>query len=302
MTGHVVVLGAINVDLVTRAARLPGPGETVVGGGLQRFGGGKGANAAVAAARLGATVRLLGAVGADDDGRRTLEDLAGDGVDVSGVAVLDDVATGAALIVVDAAGENQIAVAAGANDAVTVAHVRATLETALPGAGCVLVSAEVPDPTVQAAVAAAVAAGVPCVLNPAPARAALLAAADHGAVLTPNAGEARELTGDGDPFAAARDLAARTGTAVVVTLGGDGALVCVPGEEPARLPAHPATVVDTTGAGDAFNGALAAGLADGRGLREAADRALVVGALAVGRAGAREGMPTADEVARAMAG
>jgi ribokinase len=299
MTGHVVVLGAINVDLVTRAARLPGPGETVVGGGLQRFGGGKGANAAVAAARLGATVRLVGAVGADDDGRRTLGDLATDGVDVAGVVVLDDAATGAALIVVDAAGENQIAVAAGANAAVTVAHVHAALETALPGAGCVLVSAEVPDDAVEAAVAAATTAGVPCVLNPAPARAALLAAADLGAILTPNAGEARALTGHEDPLVAARDVAARTGAAVVVTLGGDGALVCAPGHEPVRLPAHPATVVDTTGAGDAFNGALAAGLADGRGLREAVDRALVVGALAVGRAGAREGMPSADAVAEA---
>jgi ribokinase len=299
MTGHVVVLGAINVDLVTRAARLPGPGETVVGGALQRFGGGKGANGAVAAARLGATVRLIGAVGADDDGRRTLEDLRAAGVDVAGVAVLDDVATGAALIVVDAAGENQIAVASGANDAVPVAHVRTALEVALPGAGCVLVSAEVPDAAVEAAVAAAVDAGVPCVLNPAPAREALLVAADRGAVLTPNAGEARALTGREDPLDAARALAARTGAAVVVTLGGDGALVCAPADEPVRLPARPATVVDTTGAGDAFNGALAAALADGRGLREAVDRALVVGALAVGRAGAREGMPTADEVARA---
>jgi ribokinase len=302
MTGHVVVVGAINVDLVTRTERLPGPGETVVGGGLQRFGGGKGANGAVAAARLGASVRLIGAVGADDDGRRALDDLRGAGVDVSGVAVLDDVATGAALIVVDAAGENQIAVAAGANDAVAVAHVRAALRTALPGAGCVLVSAEVPDATVDAAVAAAVHAGVPCVLNPAPAREALLAAADRGAVLTPNAGEARALTGRDDPLDAVRALTARTDAAVVVTLGGDGALVCALGESPVRLPPRPATVVDTTGAGDAFNGALAAGLADGRGLRGAVDRALVVGALAVGRAGAREGMPTADEVARAAAG
>lgn len=310
MTGHVVAVGAINVDLVTRTERLPGPGETVVGGGLGRFGGGKGANGAVAAARLGATVRLIGAVGVDDDGRRTLEDLRAEGVDVVGVAELDGVATGAALIVVDAAGENQIAVASGANDAVSVEHVRATLDDALPGAGCVLVSAEIPDATVEAAVQAAAAAGVPCVLNPAPARAALLRAADHGAILTPNAGEARALTGEDDPVVAARALAARTGAAVVVTLGADGALVCAPGDgtdgtagqEPVRLPAHPATVVDTTGAGDAFNGALAAGLAEGRALREAVDRALVVGALAVGRAGARGGMPTAAEVARATAG
>lgn len=299
--GTVVVVGAINVDLVTRAARLPGPGETVVGGALERFGGGKGANGAVAAARLGAEVRLVGAVGADDDGRRTRDELAAEGVDVTGVAVLEGVATGAALIVVDASGENQIAVAGGANDAVTVEHVLAALAVALPGAGAVLVSAELPDATVAAAVDAAAAAGLPCVLNPAPARAALLDAAGRGAILTPNAGEARTLAGVDDVSEAARRLASRTGAAVVVTRGADGAVVQEPGGPAVALPARPADVVDTTGAGDAFNGALAAGLAAGRPLRGAVDRALVVGALAVGHAGAREGMPTADEVARAAA-
>lgn len=301
MSGHVVVVGAINVDLVTRAPRLPGPGETVVGDRLQRFGGGKGANGAVAAARLGAAVHLVGAVGADDDGRRTLDELRADGVDVGTVAILDDTSTGAALIVVDAAGENQIAVAAGANDAVTVEHVESALSAALPDAGCVLVSAEVPDATVVAAVRATTAAGVPCVLNPAPARPVLLEAAEHGALLTPNVGEALELAGTDDLSAAAATLCDRTGAPVVVTRGGDGALLAVPGEPPRARPARPATVVDTTGAGDAFNGALAAALAGGATLEAAVDRALVVGALAVGRAGAREGMPTADDVARALA-
>lgn len=302
MSGGVVVVGAINVDLVTRAPRLPGPGETVVGDQLRRFGGGKGANGAVAAARLGATVRLVGAVGADDDGRRTLDDLRADGVDVSGVAILDDISTGAALIVLDAAGENQIAVAAGANDAVAVEHVETALSAALPGAGCVLVSAEVPDATVVAAVRTATAAGVPCVLNPAPARPVLLEAAEHGALLTPNAGEARELAGTEDVETAAEALCERTGAPVVVTRGGDGALVAVPGAALRSRPARPATVVDTTGAGDAFNGALAAALADGRSLDVAVTRALAAGALAVGRPGAREGMPTADELERALGG
>jgi ribokinase len=301
VSGHVVAVGAINVDLVTRAPRLPGPGETVMGERLERFGGGKGANGAVAAARLGAQVALVGAVGADDDGRRTLDDLRAEGVDVTGVAVLTDTSTGAALIVLDAAGENQIAVAAGANAAVAVGHAEDALRRLLPGAGCVLVSAELPDEAVLAAVAAAVAAGVRCVLNPAPARAALLRAAP-GALLTPNAGEARDLTGQDDVEAAAEALTARTGAPVVVTLGGDGALVAAPGTPLRRHAARPATVVDTTGAGDAFNGALAAALAAGEDLDAAVERALVVGALAVGRAGAREGMPTAAEVRAATDG
>jgi ribokinase len=318
VSGHVVVVGAINVDLVTRAPRLPGPGETVVGDRLQRFGGGKGANGAVAAARLDAAVELLGAVGDDDDGRRTLRELRAEGVGVDGVAVLPEEPTGAALIVLDAAGENQIAVAAGANAAVSVAAVQAALVRVLPGAGCALVSAELPDDAVLAAVAAAVAAGVPCVLNPAPARPALVGPGVRGALLTPNAGEARALAGTDDAEAAARALAARTGAPVVVTIGGDGALVARPagggkgfgageggpdeGRTVRRWPARPAEVVDTTGAGDAFNGALAAGLAAGDALDDAVGRALVAGALAVGRPGAREGMPTADELRRAAGG
>ena len=130
--GRVVVVGAVNVDFVVAAERLPGPGETVVGPRVERFGGGKGANAAVAAARAGADVTLIGAVGDDDTGRAALDELRADGVRVDGVAVLDGVPTGVALIVVDAAGENQIAVGAGANAGVERDRVRAALLDALP--------------------------------------------------------------------------------------------------------------------------------------------------------------------------
>ncbi|WP_210495839.1 PfkB family carbohydrate kinase [Patulibacter sp. SYSU D01012] len=296
---RVVAVGAINVDLVVRVPTLPAPGETVVGGDLGRFGGGKGANGAVAAARLGAGVALVGAVGADDEGRRTLDDLRAAGVDVTGVAVRDDAATGAALIVVDDAGENQIAVAAGANAAVRAGDVAREVARRVPGAGCVLVSAEIPDDAVAAAVAAATGAGVPCVLNPAPARPALLPSAGAGVVLTPNAGEACALAGTDDVAEAAAAIAARTGADVVVTLGGDGTLLARPGRPPVGRPAHRATVVDTTGAGDAFNGALAARLAAGDALEDAVAYAARAAALAVGRPGAREGMPTAAEVAAA---
>lgn len=296
---RVVAVGAINVDLVVRVETLPSAGETVVGGDLARFGGGKGANGAVAAARLGADVALVGAVGADDDGRRATDALREAGVDVGGVAVREGAATGAALIVVDAAGENQIAVAAGANPTVRAEDVARQVERRARGAGCVLVSAELPEDAVAAAVAAARAAGVPCVLNPAPARAALLASAGPGVVLTPNAGELRALAGTGDVAAAAAELVRRTGADVVVTLGAAGTLVMRPGSAPERRPAAPATVVDTTGAGDAFNGALAARIAAGDDLSAAVAYAARAAALAVGRAGAREGMPTAAEVAAA---
>lgn len=159
-----IVVGAINVDFVVAANRLPGPGETVVGAGIERHGGGKGANAAVAAARAGATVTLVGAVGAvgaDETGTGALTDLRAQGVEVDHVAVLDTEATGVALVVVDPRGENQIAVGAGANTALTPAWVRAALHDTLLTAGCVLVSTEIAG----AAVEAATAAGVPCVLN-----------------------------------------------------------------------------------------------------------------------------------------
>ncbi len=306
MRGRVVVVGAVNVDLVVAADRLPAPGETVVGPEVVRHGGGKGANAAVAAARAGAAVTLVGAVGDDDTGRAALDELRGEGVDVDGVAVLDGVATGVALIVVDAAGENQIAVGAGANGRVDPDRVRAALADALAGAGCVLVSTEIPVEAVAAAVAAAIAAGVPCVLNPAPVLPGLAdllgpGAGGRGPLLTPNAGELAALTGAGLPAARAAELAARTGAPVVVTLGGDGALVVGPGGEVDHLPPFPATVRDTTGAGDTFNGVLAAHLAADADLAAATRAANAAAALSVAHPGARAGMPTAGAVEAALA-
>jgi ribokinase len=303
-TPEVVVVGAINVDMVVATERLPGPGETVVGPGLERYGGGKGANAAVAAARAGAAVRLVGAVGADDLGRQALAELSGEGVRVEHVAVLDDVPTGVALIVVDATGENQIAVAAGANGRLDADRVRAALGAALPGAGCVLVSTEVPGPVVAAAVVAATEAGVRCVLNPAPVLPAVVELLERGPLLTPNAGELAALaTAAAVPGAAAvPELAAalgrRTGSPVLVTLGAQGALL-VDGGRAHRLPAVPTTVRDTTGAGDTFNGVLAARLAAGDDLLAAATTANAAAARSVSRVGARAGMPTAAELDRA---
>ncbi|WP_116051884.1 PfkB family carbohydrate kinase [Amycolatopsis palatopharyngis] len=306
---EIVVVGAINVDFVVAAPRLPGPGETVVGPDLRRYGGGKGANAAVAAARAGAVTRLIGAVGADDTGTAALAELRADGVLVDGVAELDSVATGAALIVVDPAGENQIAVGAGANAAVHADSVRTALREALPSAGCVLVSTEIPGEAVAAAVETAATAGVPCVLNPAPVQPVLADLLRHGPVLTPNVTEVAELAAllgaaprDGGVTAAAETVLAASGAPVVVTMGGEGALVLLPGEPPQHVPPHPATVRDTTGAGDTFNGVLATRLAAGEPLTTAVQAASVAAAISVGEVGARAGMPQAAEIERAVIG
>jgi ribokinase len=295
MAGRVVVVGSVNVDLVVAAPSLPRPGETVTGGTFARHGGGKGANQAVAAARAGASVALVGAVGADDLGEEALRELAAEGVDVTAVARLDGIATGVAAIVVDERGENQIAVASGANAALDGATVEAGLARLLGGdGGVVLLGHEVPEAAVAAGLRAAAAAGWRAVLNPAPARP--LADGLAGVLLTPNAEEARELAGEEGAEAAARALAGRTGAPVLVTLGAEGALL-VDGDEAERLPAPRVQVVDTTGAGDTVNGALAAALAAGVPLEEAARTAIAAAALSTRAHGARAGMPRRDEVA-----
>ncbi|WP_271214998.1 PfkB family carbohydrate kinase, partial [Pseudonocardia halophobica] len=274
MTPRLVVVGAVNVDLVVQTDRLPGPGETVVGPGVERHGGGKGANAAVAAARAGAEVRYCGAVGADDTGDGALAELRAEGIEVTDVAVLEGAATGVALIVVDGGGENQIAVGAGANAAVDPAAVRAAVARSAGWAGCVLVSTEIPPGAVAAAVETAAAHGLACVLNPAPVTAGLVDLLRLGPVVTPNRSELRDLYALVEQGAAgsvaemAAAVAARTGAPVVVTLGGDGVLVVDPERGAAPLPAPPADVRDTTGAGDTFNGVLAAGLAGGGSVSE----------------------------------
>ena len=286
---RVIVVGSVNVDLVVVAERLPAPGETVTGGRFSRHGGGKGANQAVAAARLGARVTIVGAVGADELGDEALGLLEREGIDVGAVARLD-APTGVALIAVDAAGENQIAVASGANAELDASAVERAVREAGPGA--VLLSHEIPE---AAVLAGARAAQGPIVLNPAPARPVPDELAALGPVLTPNAGEACELTGEAEPEAAARALNARTGAPVLVTLGADGVLART-GSGTAHVPAPKVDAVDTTGAGDTFNGALAVALAEGRDLREAVGFAVAAAALSTRAAGAREGMPRRHEV------
>jgi ribokinase len=284
--GRVFVVGSTNVDRTVQVPRLPRPGETALGDALVISPGGKGANAAAAAARAGAVVVFVSAVGADADGEGAIATLRGEGVGVDAVAVCDEAPTGAALIVTDAAGANLIAVAAGANARVDAQQVTRSL-AGLADTDVVLVSAEIPDAAIEAAVRAGTERGATTVLDPAPARASLLEAARIGAILTPNESEALELTHGTDVEEAARRLAELTGRGAVVTLGAAGCLVAEGGEV-TRLTAAPAAViVDTVGAGDAFAGGLAAALALGEPLSDAVGAALRVAALSLGHAGAR---------------
>lgn len=299
--GAVIVVGSVNVDLVVRAPRLPSPGETVTGGTFERHGGGKGANQAVAAARSGVPTRLVAAVGTDDTGEAALAELAAEGVDVAACARLPGVATGTALIVVDPAGANQIAVASGANAALDGPLVGTALgQLEASPRSVLLVGFEVGDEAVLAAAAWAHDHGAWLLVDPGPARplaAELLACRP---LLKPNETEAATLAGTSDPAAAAARLASLSGAPVVVTLGADGALL-VDGGVTTRFPGHAVGVVDTTGAGDALSGILAAELARGRPLEEALRRAVAGSAIACTAAGARSGMPTAAVVDRLLA-
>jgi len=244
---------------------------------------------------------MLGAVGADDLGRSALAGLAEAGVDISCCRIIEDIHSGLALIVVDEAGENQIAVASGANARLDRDMIEAQTAALAPAPGSVcLLGFEVPDEAVIAAARWASEQELLTVVNPAPARALSDELLALGPILTPNETEAAMLAGESGPEAAATVLAARTGAPVIVTLGGDGALLYESGR-PERLPALPVEPVDTTGAGDALNGILAAELARGAELREALRWAMVGASLKTTVAGAQAGLPTREAIAARVA-
>jgi ribokinase len=292
-----VVVGAVNVDLVVRGVPLPAPGQTVTGGVFERHHGGKGGNQAVAAARalrggsLDGAVRLVGAVGDDDIGTNALEALQAEGVDVSRVDFARGVATGVALIVVDEHGENQIAVAPGANATPSPADIQAALDD-IDDRSVVLASLEVPLDAVRRAAERCREAGGTFVLNPAPASAKAASLLALASVVSPNESELRLLGKDAESIRAANhDLH------VILTVGSRGAVV----DGGQTVPAPNVEAVDATGAGDCLNGVLAAGLLERLPLEEAVARAVTAASISVTRPGARSGMPTRDEIDTAVA-
>jgi len=298
----IIVVGSINLDLIANVDRLPEPGETVRGSGFVTAPGGKGANQALAAARAGAQVRMVGAVGKDSFAADALALLKAGNVDLSGVGQ-SAASTGTALILVGADGENVIAVVPGANDSVLPADIAKAF---LKKGDVVLLQHEIPLRTVEAALDAARSAGAVSVLNTAPflaEAAGFLGKADYAVANETEFdlyGEALALSGR-DRQARMREYARKTGRVIVVTLGGDGVLAATP-DELLAVPALKITPVDTVGAGDTFCGYFGAGLSSGLSLEQALTRAAAAGSLACLKPGAQPAIPLAKDVDATLSG
>jgi ribokinase len=295
----VVVAGSLNMDLVVQVERMPAPGETLRGSDLQTIPGGKGANQAAAACRLGCEVAMIGRVGADAFGPRLKRNLQDQGVNVEYVQVDDQTASGTALILVERGGENSIVISPGANGRFSAQDIQRSREL-IESAGILLLQFEVPLEAIQAAVQAARQSSVQVILNPAPAQAVppeLLAQVD---ILAPNESELQTLTGmKTDTLQtvkqAARKLLDLGVPVVIVTLGAQGALLATR-KAIQLVPGVPVETVDTTAAGDAFIGGLASALLQERPLQQAVLYANCAGALATTKFGAQPSLPSAAEV------
>lgn len=302
-SGRVVVVGSLNVDLVVGLERMPAPGETVMGETLERHPGGKGLNQAVAAARLGARVSMIGSLGSDESGVWLQGIVDEEGIDATGIITTDG-PSGTALIEVDATGMNRIVVIPGANAALTAADVTAAI-SAMDDVSVVLTQGEIPLEAIIAAMAAGRACGARTILNPAPVRdypASLLALVDF---LVPNEHEAAHLSGLPteslvDASEAARHFTGMGAPNAIITRGARGAVWVSPSSS-GSVAAYRVTPVDTVAAGDAFCGGLAAALASGEPLPEALRWASAAGALATTIAGAVPSLPTRDVVEQLLA-
>lgn len=287
---RIVVVGSINMDLVTQAPRFVGPGETILGERFLTAPGGKGANQAVAAARLGADVALVGATGDDAFGQQLRDGLAAEGIDLDHVAQLDDSASGTASITV-ADGENQIIVVPATNARVTPAQVEHA-QSLIARADAVLVQMEIPLETVEATLRLGHRVGTPVILNPAPAQKLPTEWLQLARYVTPNQHELAILLG-ADNDEDFLTLMQRSPSPVVLTRGGEGAWYREQGE-PIHQPGFAVDVIDSTGAGDTFNAALAVFLHEG--LPTAVRKACAAAALSVTKLGAQGGMPRLDEL------
>lgn len=300
--GTIAVVGSLNIDLVVGLERMPDPGETVLGHTFERHAGGKGLNQAVAAARLGGKVAMIGALGTDDNSAWMRGILLDEGIDDRSVASADG-PSGTALIEVDDVGRNRIVVVPGANGTVSPNAVAAALED-IDDLAIVLTQGEVPIPAIETAMAVGRARGAITVLNPAPVLpypAELLRAVDY---VVPNEFEAHHLTGvdtstDAGCMKAARALLALGARCAIITRGGEGALWCT-NDASGTVPVFPVTVVDTVAAGDAFCGGFVVALAEGRPINEALRWASATGGLATTRKGAVPSLPARAEVERLL--
>jgi ribokinase len=289
---RITVVGSINMDLVTIAARFPAPGETLLAERFLTVPGGKGANQAVAAARLGAEVALVGALGNDAFGDLLRDGLRREGIDLTHVARLGDCESGTASIAV-AGGENQIMIVPAANARVTPRQVEAA-RTILARSDAILVQLEIPLETMEATLRLGNELGVPVILNPAPAQVLPLELIRRARYLTPNQHELATVL-DADPHEDFRALMERAPCPIVLTRGAEGAWYREDGKA-SHQPGFAVEVVDSTGAGDTFNAALAVYLS--RGLPKAVRLACAAAALSVSRLGAQGGMPRAAETER----
>jgi len=299
--GRIVVLGSLNVDLVAQVSHLPAPGETVLADSLQTFPGGKGANQAAGAARLGGSVAMIGRVGNDTFGSMLLKSLTRDGADITGVARDPDAPTGTALILVDPQGENVIAVSPGANANLGADEIRHALD-AVDAHGLLVLQLEIPPHVVREAIAGARRKGIRTLLNAAPAGRVTIADVVGLDVLVTNEPETSALVGrpvEDTPAAerAALELHKKGVRLAVVTLGAAGSVFCLDGSAEHVEPFH-VTAVDSTAAGDAFVGALAVALSDGIEVPQALRLANAAGAGAASKAGAQSSLPYRGDLER----
>ena len=301
MKPHIIVIGSANTDLLVRVPKLPRSGETITGEQFQIVAGGKGANQAVAAVRAGARVTFIANIGQDSFGDAALRGLRREGINTRYVVRSKARASGVALILVDARGENLIAVARGSNDELLPRHIDAA-QPAIRAARCVVVQLEISLTTVRRAVELAVRHAIPVLLNPAPARRVPISLLRQATFLTPNESELAALTGlptkrKSEVEAAARRLHALGVKQVLATCGARG--VCWSSAAGTRwFPAWKVKAVDTVGAGDCFSGTLAATVADGKSIEQAIRFAIAAAAICVTRPGAQTSMPTRREILR----
>lgn len=293
----IAVLGSINMDMTVTAERIPKKGETLKGGSVSYIPGGKGANQAVAMAKLGAQVEMFGCVGDDSNGAMMLENLKKAGVKTEHIRTVQGTPTGIAMITVGE-NDNTIVVVAGANGCVDEAYVDSIKEE-LKACSMVVLQHEIPLETVHYTVRFCAEHQIPVVLNPAPAAAVPMDVIEKVDYLTPNEHEAALIFGDG---VSTDELLKKYPEKLVITQGSRGVTACTASGEVLRVPARPAKVVDTTGAGDTLNGAFAVQIAGGAGLEEALTYANTAASLSTEKFGAQSGMPSSEEVEKALGG